>query len=136
MTDEFIPPGMDRPFRPVNPEFPPNKTVVDAMDSPQIQKMTSCGGTDCSEIADKLLAAAGGKGKIIEVRPSERYNLNLYENGREVQGQAYHQVYTDGRYVYDHRLSSQPIPKGGWEQHIKGMNPDGVTISDKLEGLR
>ncbi|HBP6373637.1 TPA: hypothetical protein L6A07_00005, partial [Pseudomonas aeruginosa] len=136
VTDEFIPPGMDRPFRPVNPEFPPNKTVVDAMDSPQIQKMTSCGGTDCSEIADKLLAAAGGKGKIIEVRPSERYNLNLYENGREVQGQAYHQVYTDGRYVYDPRLSSQPIPKGDWEQHIKGMNPDGVTISDKLEGLR
>ncbi|HBP5363692.1 TPA: adhesin, partial [Pseudomonas aeruginosa] len=34
------------------------------------------------------------------------------------------------------RLSSQPIPKGDWEQHIKGMNPDGVTISDKLEGLR
>lgn len=136
VTDEFIPPGMDRPFRPVNPEFPPNKTVVDAMDSPQIQKMTSCGGTDCSEIADKLLAAAGGKGKIIEVRPSERYNLNLYESGREVQGQAYHQVYTDGRYVYDPRLSSQPIPKGDWEQHIKGMNPDGVTISDKLEGLR
>ncbi|MBN0466823.1 hypothetical protein JTM46_36485, partial [Pseudomonas aeruginosa] len=60
----------------------------------------------------------------------------LYENGNEVPAQAYHQVYTDGRYVYDPRLSSKPIPKGDWEQHIKGMNPDGVTISDKLQGLR
>ncbi len=62
--------------------------------------------------------------------------LNPYTRFNEVPGQAYHQVYTDGRYVYDPRLSSQPIPKGDWEQHIKGMNPDGVTISDKLQGLR
>ncbi|MEL0055071.1 MAG: DUF637 domain-containing protein, partial [Pseudomonas aeruginosa] len=136
VADEFIPPGMERPFRPVNPEFPPNKAVVDAMESPRIKGMTACDGTDCSEIASKLLAAAGGKGKVIEVRPTQRSNLNLYENGNEVPGQAYHQVYTDGRYVYDPRLSSQPIPKGDWEQHIKGMNPDGVTISDKLQGLR
>lgn len=106
------------------------------MESPRIKGMTACDGTDCSEIASKLLAAAGGKGKVIEVRPTQRSNLNLYENGNEVPGQAYHQVYTDGRYVYDPRLSSQPIPKGDWEQHIKGMNPDGVTISDKLQGLR
>ncbi|WP_201269646.1 DUF637 domain-containing protein, partial [Pseudomonas aeruginosa] len=136
VADEFIPPGMERPFRPVNPEFPPNKAVVDAMESPRIKGMTACDGTDCSEIASKLLAAAGGKGKVIEVRPTQRSNLNLYENGNEVPGQAYHQVYTDGRYVYDPRLSSQPIPKGDWERHIKGMNPDGVTISDKLQGLR
>nr|WP_179196267.1 hypothetical protein [Pseudomonas aeruginosa] len=136
VADEFIPPGMERPFRPVNPEFPPNKAVVDAMESPRIKGMTACDGTDCSEIASKLLAAAGGKGKVIEVRPTQRSNLNLYENGNEVPGQAYHQVYTDGRYVYDPRLSSQPIPKGDWEQHIKGMNPDGVTISNKLQGLR
>lgn len=44
-------------------------------------------------------------------------------------------VFTDERYVYDPRLSSSPIPKGDWEQHIKGMNPDGVRISDKLKGL-
>lgn len=135
VADEFIPPRMERPFRPVNPEFPPNKAVVDAMESPRIKGMTACDGTDCSEIASKLLAAAGGKGKVIEVRPTQRSNLNLYENGNEVPGQAYHQVYTDGRYVYGPRLSSQPIPKGDWEQHIKGMNPDGVTISDKLQGV-
>ncbi len=127
---------MERPFRPVNPEFPPNKAVVDAMDSPLIKEMTICEGTDCAEIASKLLAAAGGKGKVIEVRPSTRGNLNLYTNGAIEPEQFYHQVYTDGRYVYDARLSSQPIPKGDWEQYIKGMNPEGVTISDKLKGLK
>lgn len=120
----------------MNPEFPPNKAVVDAMDSPLIKEMTICEGTDCAEIASKLLAAAGGKGKVIEVRPSTRGNLNLYTNGAIEPEQFYHQVYTDGRYVYDARLSSQPIPKGDWEQYIKGMNPEGVTISDKLKGLK
>lgn len=62
--------------------------------------------------------------------------MNLYENGAKESGQFYHQVYTDGRYVYDPRLSSTPVPKGDWEKHIKGMNPDGVTISNKLKGLK
>jgi len=134
--DEFIPPGMDRPFRPVNPEYPPNQSVVDAMEGTKIKNMVRCDGTDCSEIAIKLFEAAGGKGRVIEVRPSQAGNLNLYENGAQESGQFYHQVYTDGRYVYDPRLSSNPIPRGDWEQHIKGMNPDGVTISNKLKGLK
>lgn len=134
--DEFIPPGMDRPFRPVNPEFPPSKSVVDAMESPQIKNMVGCSGADCSDIASKLFDASGGKGKIIEVRPSKAGDLNVYENGIKEPGQFYHQVYTDGRYVYDPRLSSNPIPKGDWEQHIKNINPGGISISDKLKGLK
>lgn len=91
---------------------------------------------DCSDIANKLFSASGGKGKIIEVVPSSKGALNVFENGSVVPEQWYHQVYTDGRYVYDPRLSSSPIPKGDWEQHIKKINPGGVTISDKLKGLR
>ena len=135
-VDEFIPPGMDRPFRPVNPEFPPNKSVVEAMESPQIKSMVRCSGADCSDIASKLFDASGGKGAIIEVRPVKAGDLNVYENGIKEPGQFYHQVYTDGRYVYDPRLSSNPIPKGDWEQHIKNINPNGVSISDKLKGLK
>ncbi|MBK5529905.1 DUF637 domain-containing protein, partial [Pseudomonas sp. TH06] len=135
-VDEVIPPGMDRPFRPVNPEFPPSKSVVDAMESPQIKNMVSCSRTDCSDIASKLFDASGGKGAVIEVRPARAGDLNVYENGVKEPGQFYHQVYTDGRYVYDPRLSSNPIPKGDWEQHIKNINPGGVSISDKLKGLK
>ncbi|WP_223875551.1 hypothetical protein [Xanthomonas sontii] len=116
-------------------DFPPDKSVVDAMGSPSIKNMTACEHVDCSEIADKLFNVAGGKGKVIEVRPRQPGNLTLFENGAEDSGQFYHQVYTDGRYVYDPRLSPNPIPKGDWECHIRGMNPGGVTISDKLRGL-
>lgn len=50
--------------------------------------------------------------------------------------QWYHQVYTDGKYVYDPRLSTRPIPKGDWEQHMRNINPTGVTISTNPEGLQ
>ncbi|PXZ03965.1 hypothetical protein [Gilliamella apicola] len=91
---------------------------------------------DFSEITEKLLDVADGKGKIIEVRSKKRVQLNVFENGRIESGQYYHQVYTDGKYIYDPRLSSQPIPNGDWEKHIKVINPDGVMISDKLYGLK
>lgn len=72
---------------------------------------------------------------MIEVRARAKGTLNLLENGEIESGMVYHQVYTDGRYVYDPRVSQNPIPKGDWEQHIKGLNPGGVTISDKPVGL-
>lgn len=92
------------PVRPVKSEFTPGNSVVDAMESLGIKSMKTCDGVGYSEIASKLLAA-GGKGKIIQVRPAQRSKLNLYENGRRVEGQSYHQVYTDGRYAYDPRFS-------------------------------
>ncbi|MBV4508015.1 hemagglutinin repeat-containing protein [Pseudomonas sp. BW13M1] len=133
-SDKVI--GIGIPFRPVNPDFPPNQAVVDAMNSDLIKNMVKCTSTDCSEIAIKLLKAAGGVGKIIEVSPLSIAGLNVHENGRTEAEQWYHQVYTDDRYVYDPRLSKQPIPKGDWEKHIKGINGDGIKISDKLKGLR
>ncbi|MDE5204390.1 hypothetical protein PYX06_00700 [Citrobacter amalonaticus] len=95
---------------------------------------TSC--TDCSDIAPKLLDAAGGQGKIIEVRPIISGSLNVYENGRTEADMTFHQVYTDGKYVYDPRLSLKPIPKGDWKKHMKSINPDGITITDKYKGLK
>ncbi|MCL8303199.1 hypothetical protein M9Y59_27580, partial [Pseudomonas mosselii] len=133
-SDKVI--GIDIPFRPVNPDFPPNQAVVDAMNSDLIKNMVKCTSTDCSEIAIKLLKAADGVGKIIEVSPLSFAGLNVHENGRTEADQWYHQVYADDRYVYDPRLSKQPIPKGDWEKHIKGINSDGIKISDKLKGLR
>ncbi|WP_156401440.1 hypothetical protein [Duganella sp. Root1480D1] len=128
---------MNHPVRPVNPNYPPNPSVVDIMNSRQMKIWTdNTGCIDCSEIAPKLLDAAGGKGQILEVRPTNPGMLNVFENGVMESSQSYHQVYTDGRYVYDPRLSSQPIPKGDWEQHIRNINPDGVKITDDLKGLK
>jgi len=122
-------PGQKRPFRPTNPDFPPNKAVVDAMENPLIQKMTQCENADCSEIASKLFGVARGNGKILEVRPSEKGKLTIFENGSLEPGQYYHQVYTDGKYIYDPRLSPSPIPKGDWVKHIKEINPGGGVKS-------
>ena len=86
--------GLNKPVRPVNFEFPPNQTVADALVSDRFKNLAKCSGMDCSEIAEKLLDVAGGKGKIIEVRPKNKGQLNVFENGRIEPGQYYHQVYT------------------------------------------
>ena len=123
-------PGLNRPVRAPNPDYPPNSTVVNAMSSSQMQTMvadTRCG--DCSDIASYLYRAAGGQGQVVEVAPATPNNLNVYENGALETGQSYHQVYTDGQYIYDPRASSTPIPKGDWLQSITNTNPGGISIS-------
>ncbi|WP_258570061.1 hemagglutinin repeat-containing protein [Dickeya zeae] len=130
-------PGLEN-VRPENPGYPANQDVVNKMNDPKFIRWASdidC--TDCSDIAPKLLDAAGDRGKIIEVRPTTPgSNLSVYENGKVDHEQVFHQVYTDGKYVYDPRLSLKPIPKGDWEKHIKSINPNGVTISDKFQGIK
>lgn len=57
-------PGIGRPFREPNPDFPPNHDVVEAMSDPRVQKMVkdvTC--ADCSDIAAYLYKAAGQKGQ-------------------------------------------------------------------------
>ena len=123
-------PGMNRPVRAPNPNFPPDESVVNTMRTPQVQNMVAdvrCG--DCSDIAGYLYNASGGKGQVIEVKPNTPNQLNVFENGTLEAGQSYHQVYTDGRYVYDPRVSSTPISKGDWLQSITNTNPGGISIS-------
>ncbi len=125
-------PGMSRPLRSPSLSAPPDAAALEAMRSPQIQRMATLNdNVDCSEIAAKLKQAAGGGGQILRVEPTTKYSLNVYENGQVVPQQWYHEVYSDGRYVFDPRATSSPIPLGDWYQHIKGINPDGVTIKSK-----
>lgn len=115
-------PGIDKPFRRPNSDFPANENLISAMnDLPH-----NCSGMDCSEIAEKLFDISGGNGKILNVSPPNGKSLDLMENGDIDGGFAYHQVFTDGKYVYDPRLSDNAIPKGDWEKHIKGLNPGSV----------
>jgi len=116
-------PGLGRPFRSVNSEFPPNTNLVDAMNNMKIYE-----STDCSTIAERLFETANKQGNILRVEPSEYGYLNLFEYGRRLSGQYYHEVYTDGQYIYDPRLSSTPIPKGDWERMLRGLNPGGISI--------
>ena len=126
--------GLDKPVRPVHPDFPPNQRLLDEMTS-NIESGKVLDNIDCSEFAEAYLSLAGNKGKILEVRPKQKGKLTVYENAKEVADQEYHQVYTDGRYIYDPRLSPHPIPKGDWEKHIKKINHEGVIISENPRGI-
>lgn len=127
-------PGMSRAVRLPNPAFPPNAAATDAMASPLIQRMAEATEkSDCSEIAMKLQEAAEGSGYVLRVDPKIRFHLNVLENGEIKPMQWYHEVYTDGRYVFDPRISAQPVPEGDWYQHMHGINPDGVDIYRKKQ---
>jgi hypothetical protein len=122
-------PGVDIPFRKVNPQYPANQEVLAKARSIDVKARW----LDCSEIAEDLLKAANGKGQIIEVLPSsERTNLTIYELGRPRDDMTYHQVYTDGQYVYDPRMSSEAIPKGDWEIMMRSLNPGASFNSIKM----
>lgn len=113
-------PGVDIPFRKVNPKYPANQDVSQRARSLNIKNPN----LDCSEIAEDLLKVANGKGRIIEVKPSKKdRTLTLYEFGESAKYE-YHQVYTDGQYVYDPRLSHGPVPKGDWEIMMRSLNSE------------
>jgi hypothetical protein len=116
-------PGVDIPFRKVNPKYPAILEVAEEVRALQ-ERVRKDRNYDCSEIAEDLLKAAKGKGRIIEVLPPQGETLTLYELGVKDPGFTYHQVYTDGRYVYDPRVSSDPIPKGDWEIMIRSLNSE------------
>jgi hypothetical protein len=110
-------PGVDKPFRGVNPEYPPNSAVVEKMNNLKI-----CSGTDCSEIAN-ILKNTAGEGRILTVTGRGGSDLKLPEYGKVDSGFKYHEIFTDGRYVYDPRLSSTPVPLSDWKRMIQGLNP-------------
>jgi hypothetical protein len=122
-------PGIDKPFRGENFDFPADPKIVKFMNSNKMKSLTDLDGYDCSDVAEKLLKLANGKGKIIEVKPNKPGTLKLFEDAIETKPEfSYHQVYSDAKYVYDPRLSIKPVPKGDWEAMIKKLNPDGVKM--------
>ena len=82
-------------------------------------------GTDCSEIAEVLLDTAGS-GQILVVTGQNGSKLQLPEYGQTGQDFEYHEVFTDGKYVYDPRLSSKPVPLGNWTSMIRKLNPGAI----------
>lgn len=128
LIDDVYLPGLNKPIRPVNPNFPLNINAAQELKSKRMIEVIQNDGFDCSEIADIMFKSANNKGYIMEVKPIKQGNLNVYENGSMVTHQYYHQVYTDGKYVFDPRVSTTPIPKGDWEQHIRNINNGDVII--------
>ncbi|THF74853.1 hypothetical protein E6C55_24025 [Cohnella fermenti] len=108
-----------------------NKSVVNAMSS-NAAKYESNLAYDCSEIAEDLAYAAGGKGEIITIKSSTKYGtINVTEYG-ETKIFDYHTVYFDGKYVYDPRFSNRPVPIDEYMNSIKKLNDGNVSVSTQI----
>jgi hypothetical protein len=121
-------------FRKPNVFFSPNKKIVDLMATDKFKALLSNEIIDCSEIAQILFDASGGKGKIITIKPNEIIGgkVNIGERtaalNLEIREYDYHTIFRDDRYVYDPRLSSDPIPRGDFQSIINKLNPEGVKM--------
>lgn len=121
-------------FRSPNPDFPPNQGALAKMQSVNFQSFCANGNTDCGDIAVSLYKASGQQGSILHIEPNvPQYllpQLRVPEAGGVLKSYIYHEVYTDGSYVFDPRLSpDNPIPLGDFMRLIEGLNPNGVTIT-------
>ncbi|MFD7556413.1 putative T7SS-secreted protein [Streptomyces sp. NPDC059835] len=120
-------------FREPHPDHPPKQNLVDAMrSSPKGDEV------DCTDISNFIMGQANGEGKIVHyITPSG--NIKTPEsgpNGIMNEGYEFHQVYTDGRYIYDPTLSLDPIPRGDYERALRSQNDERVIRLNGEADLR
>ncbi len=66
-----------------------------------------------------------------ELLNSDAYKKdNGYEYGR-IEPFDYHEVYSDGEYIYDPRYSNEPVPKSDYFRSLREINPDGFDVFEK-----
>lgn len=80
---------------------------------------------DCSEIADDFFDTAGGKGEVLEITGNKKINVSEYG---ETISYEYHQVYSDGKYIYDPRYSDVPVLKEKYLNEIKSLNNGSIVV--------
>ena len=83
-------------------------------------------GYDCSEIATDFYDTAGQQGKIYRIEGKDGV-INGYEYGK-VYDFEYHEVYSDGVYIYDPRYQNTPVLKDDYFRALKEINPDGYDV--------
>ncbi|WP_050515261.1 putative T7SS-secreted protein [Streptomyces rimosus] len=108
-------------FRPPHPDHPPHQPAVEAMRSAPVG-----GNVDCSELAEYILRRSGGHGKIVNFTTPSREEFAVPQNwaqGVRHENFIYHDIYTDGKYVYDPELGSDPVPLGDFKRALRHSNP-------------
>jgi filamentous hemagglutinin len=108
------------------PTTAPSSAALSKMDQIYNNKPLLNSNYDCSEIAEDIYKANGSKGEILNFTSSTG-DLNVVENGSS-KSYVYHQVYSDGNYVYDPRWNNVPISKDNYIQMLKNMNGGNVSI--------
>lgn len=83
-------------------------------------------GYDCSEIAEDFYEAANNQGIIYRIEGKNGL-INGYEYGDILEFE-YHEVYSDGTYIYDPRYTNVPVLKDDYFKALKEINLDGFDV--------
>ena len=86
-------------------------------------------GYDCSEIAQDFYDAAGNKGTIYRIEGKNGF-VNGYDYDDILEFE-YHEVYSDGTYIYDPRYLNTPVLKDDYFRALREINPDGFDVFTK-----
>ena len=86
-------------------------------------------GFDCSEIAKEFYDEAGKKGKIYRIEGKNGI-VYQYEYGEKLEFY-YHEVYCDGKFIYDPRYTNVPVDKNLYFSKLREINPDGFEVFEK-----
>ncbi|WP_099192679.1 RHS repeat-associated core domain-containing protein [Tepidibacter mesophilus] len=81
---------------------------------------------DCSEIAEDLFNSSGGKGEIIEITGNNGLRVKEYDEILEFD---YHEVFSDGTYIYDPRYNDMPMLKDDYINELNKLNSGGININ-------
>lgn len=80
---------------------------------------------DCSEIAEDFFNASGHKGRIYVIKPKSSLEMHGYD---PTENWLYHEVYSDGRFIYDPRYRNKPVIIDEYFDMFNALNPDGLII--------
>jgi hypothetical protein len=126
-------PGLERPFRTVEPTRIEN-SVLQRFQSSEFLSKADDFCIDCSQLADDLIQNSS-RGSLVRITPSSGNQVVIPEtvNGKII-GTEFdnHFIFTNGKAVFDPRLSTDPIPKGDYSRLIRHLNPDGVVFEQEI----
>ncbi|MFI5981245.1 putative T7SS-secreted protein [Streptomyces sp. NPDC051555] len=108
-------------FRDPHPDHPPSQKLTDLM-----RAAPKGDYIDCSDISKYIFDRAGGEGKIIHYITPSGTIRTPEAGGNTIATWDFHEVYTDGRYIYDPTMSSNPIPSGDYERAMRSENNERV----------
>ena len=89
-------------------------------------------GYDCSEIAEDLYNVTNGKGKVYRIVPIEGVWMKGMHFGI-IENWMYHEVYSDGYYIFDPMYSATPVLKSDYFRMLNGdLNNSGLRVIETV----
>jgi YD repeat-containing protein len=92
----------------------------------------------CTEEAFNIRNAAGNQGKVVifshkDALWKDKYDIGMLSENIHIpttggnEPFTYHSVYTDGKFIYDPLVGSQPIPQSQYISMLRELNPNGIS---------